>query len=151
MSEQKMEHVNPTGDLLAEAARPADSVAVEAHRRGDGREAMSVENPWREFIENCINGDNYFRAREYMELLADLDRGYAAEMEVERLRSRLAEADALLREALPSVQSHIRKHRRSWEAAMKRGDEFHTRKHCEQMNKDLALESRIDAHLARKP
>jgi hypothetical protein len=71
--------------------------------------------------------------------------------DIEALRSRLAEADALLREALPSVQSHIRKHRRSWEAAMKRGDEFHTRKHCEQMNKDLALESRIDAHLARKP
>jgi hypothetical protein len=71
--------------------------------------------------------------------------------EIESLRSRLAEADALLREALPSVQSHIRKHRRSWEAAMKRGDEFHTRKHCEQMNKDLALESRIDAHLARQP
>jgi hypothetical protein len=71
--------------------------------------------------------------------------------EIESLRSRLAEAEALLREALPSVQSHIRKHRRSWEAAMKRGDEFHTRKHCEQMNKDLALESRIDAHLARQP
>jgi hypothetical protein len=99
MSEQKMEHVNPTGDLLAEAARPADSVAVEAHRRGDGREAMSVENPWREFIENCINGSNYFRAREYMKLLADLDRGYAAEMEVERLRSRLAETEALRKDA----------------------------------------------------
>jgi hypothetical protein len=68
-----------------------------------------------------------------------------------KAESQLAEAEALLREALPSVQSHIRKHRRSWEAAMKRGDEFHTRKHCEQMNKDLALESRIDAHLARKP
>jgi hypothetical protein len=74
-----------------------------------------------------------------------------AKAEIESLRSRLAEADALLREALPSVQSHIRKHRRSWEAAMKRGDEFHTRKHCEQMNKDLALESRIDTHLARQP
>jgi ElaB/YqjD/DUF883 family membrane-anchored ribosome-binding protein len=78
------------------------------------------------------------------------DAAYAAADEIESLRSRLAEADALLREALPSVQSHIRKHRRSWEAAMKRGDEFHTRKHCEQMNKDLALEARIDAHLARK-
>jgi hypothetical protein len=121
MSEQKMEHVNPTGDLLAEAARPADSVAVEAHRRGDGREAMSVENPWREFIENCINGSNYFRAREYMKLLADLDRGYAAEMEVERLRSRLAETEALLRE----IQSKV--------IIMPE------------------LVRRIDAHLARKP
>jgi hypothetical protein len=76
------------------------------------------------------------------------DAADAAADEIERLQMLLAEADALLREALPSVQSHIRKHRRSWEAAMKRGDEFHTRKHCEQMNKDLALESRIDAHLA---
>jgi hypothetical protein len=73
---------------------------------------------------------------------------YHTAADYDELRARLAEADALLREALPSVQSHIRKHRRSWEAAMKRGDEFHTRKHCEQMNKDLALESRIDAHLA---
>lgn len=41
---------------------------------------MSAElhNPWRTFIENCITGDNYFRASEYRDLLADLDRGYAA-------------------------------------------------------------------------
>lgn len=37
----------------------------------------SEHNPWREFIENCIGGDNYFRASEYRELLADLDRLYA--------------------------------------------------------------------------
>jgi uncharacterized protein involved in exopolysaccharide biosynthesis len=59
---------------------------------------MSVENPWRDFIENCINGSNYFRMREYMELLADLDRGYDAEADNKSLRSRLAEAEALLRD-----------------------------------------------------
>ena len=51
---------------------------------------MTTDNPWREFVENCINGNNYFRASEYRELLADLDRGYAALAEVERLRADLA-------------------------------------------------------------
>jgi hypothetical protein len=147
-----MEHVNPTGDLLAEAARPADSVAVEAHRRGDGREAMSVENPWREFIENCINGDNYFRAREYMELLADLDRGYAAEMEVERLRSRLAEADVCLhstRVTLIEVAEH---------SDFEEGAEFGVRSCCHVRDYRPHAEScavmraisNIDAFLARE-
>jgi hypothetical protein len=55
-----------------------------------------IDNPWREFIENCINGSNYFRASEYRDLLADLDRGYAAEAENESLRSRLAAAEEKL-------------------------------------------------------
>lgn len=37
-----------------------------------------VDNPWRESIENILKGDNYFRAGEWYELLADLDRLYAA-------------------------------------------------------------------------
>ena len=55
-----------------------------------------IDNPWRIFIENCMNGSNYFRSSEYMELLADLDRGYAAQAELERLRLRLTTAEALL-------------------------------------------------------
>ena len=85
------------------------------------------------------------------EAVADSWPVYVSASAYDSLLSWLAEANDLLRDTLPSVQSHIRKHRRSWEAAMKRGDEFHTRKHCEQMNKDLALEARIDAHLAREP
>ena len=42
------------------------------------------DNPWREFIENCINGGNYFRANEYRTLISDLDRLYALEDQVER-------------------------------------------------------------------
>lgn len=61
---------------------------------------MSVENPWRYFIENCINGSNYFRMSEYMELLADLDRGYDAEADNKSLRSRLAEVIECLDAAL---------------------------------------------------
>lgn len=53
-----------------------------------------VDNPWRKFIENCINGDNYFRGSEYRELLADLDRGYQAEAQVATLARQLAEAKA---------------------------------------------------------
>jgi hypothetical protein len=43
---------------------------------------VSVDNPWREFIENVIDGSNYFRASEYRDLLADLDRGYEAQAEL---------------------------------------------------------------------
>ena len=35
-------------------------------------------NPWRTFIENCMDGSNYFRSSEYLRLLDDLDAGYAA-------------------------------------------------------------------------
>lgn len=41
-------------------------------------ETEHPENPWREFIENCISGGNYFRASEYHVLLRDLDRGLHA-------------------------------------------------------------------------
>jgi len=32
-----------------------------------------LHNPWRQFIENCISGDNYFRASEYRRLLDQID------------------------------------------------------------------------------
>lgn len=31
------------------------------------------DNPWREFVENVISGDDYFRASEYHELLNYID------------------------------------------------------------------------------
>ena len=36
-------------------------------------EAGAVYNPWRESLENCISGDNYLRASEYLSLIEDLD------------------------------------------------------------------------------
>jgi hypothetical protein len=42
-------------------------------------EETKVYNPWREFIENVISGDNYFRTSEWHDLLEDLDRLYAIE------------------------------------------------------------------------
>jgi hypothetical protein len=47
---------------------------------------MTIENPWREFIENCDNGSTYFSGNNYRELLSDLDRGYAALAELSALR-----------------------------------------------------------------
>jgi hypothetical protein len=41
-----------------------------------------IYNPWREFIENVMTGDNYFRSTEYHELIAELDRLYAIEAAV---------------------------------------------------------------------
>ena len=35
-----------------------------------------IYNPWRESLENCISGDNYLRANEYRELIAELDELY---------------------------------------------------------------------------
>lgn len=46
----------------------------------------AVDNPWREFIENCLSGSTYLSARNYMQLLADLDRGYAALARLDLLR-----------------------------------------------------------------
>jgi hypothetical protein len=34
---------------------------------------VKVYNPWRESLENCINGDNYLRATEYLSLIEELD------------------------------------------------------------------------------
>lgn len=45
----------------------------------DLKTSNEIHNPWREFIENVISGKNYFRASEYHDLLADLDRLYALE------------------------------------------------------------------------
>ncbi len=54
-----------------------------------------IDNPWREFIENVINGDNYFRTSEYYDLIADIDARIVHEQslkaEVERLTAELAE------------------------------------------------------------
>lgn len=84
-------------------------------------EISKVDNPWRKFIENCIDGDNYFRGSEYRELLADLDRGYQAEAQVATLARQLSEATRRLGE----VESLLR------EAAghMKRGRAYYSEYH----------------------
>ena len=38
--------------------------------------AQPIYNPWRESLENCISGDNYLRASEYRDLIAELDELY---------------------------------------------------------------------------
>jgi len=53
-------------------------------------------NPWREFIENCMDGSNYFRASEYMELLSELDDGYKAQARVAELEAQLADLQSQL-------------------------------------------------------
>lgn len=35
--------------------------------------AVDLHNPWRTSLENCISGDNYLRAREYRDLIEELD------------------------------------------------------------------------------
>lgn len=36
-------------------------------------EAEKPYNPWREFIENCASGDNFFRSSDYDDLLEYID------------------------------------------------------------------------------
>lgn len=56
-----------------------------------------LHNPWRQFIENCISGDNYFRASEYHRLLDQMD-GWIAEIAALRaqVEALSAERDAAL-------------------------------------------------------
>jgi hypothetical protein len=63
--------------------------------------------------------------------------------------SRMTEVE-LLAECLPLVRFHIRKNQRSWIAAIKRGDEFHTKKHCERMNHLLELEAQIQDRVSNE-
>jgi uncharacterized membrane protein len=48
-------------------------------------------NPWREFIENVINGDNFFRTQEYYDLLDDIDARIAKEAEQDARIAELTE------------------------------------------------------------
>ena len=44
-----------------------------ADKPAPSAEPVEVYNPWRESLENCINGDNYLRATEYRDLIEELD------------------------------------------------------------------------------
>ena len=57
--------------------RPMPLYATTAPEAPPPVEARQPHNPWRASIENILTGDNYFRAAEWHELLADLDRLYA--------------------------------------------------------------------------
>lgn len=50
--------------------QPADAGPVERPVRPASE---AFHNPWRTSLENCISGDNYLRAREYLELIEELD------------------------------------------------------------------------------
>lgn len=63
------------------------------------------------------------------------------------LRSRLAEAEALLREALPAVQSYARKHGRAVVAAARRNDADHVAKHAAIEQSAWGLADKIRAYL----
>jgi len=53
-----------------------------------------LHNPWRQFIENCISGDNYFRASEYRQLLDQID-GWISEAATLRAQVAALKADVL--------------------------------------------------------
>lgn len=58
--------------------------------------AAEWHNPWRDFIENVISGDNYFRSSEYRDLLEELDGLYSDRAELLRaLTVILSALDAL--------------------------------------------------------
>ena len=66
------------GSMLVDALRLSVSVtSARAPEAPPPVEARQPHNPWRASIENILTGDNYFRAAEWHELLADLDRLYA--------------------------------------------------------------------------
>ena len=64
------------------------------------------------------------------------------------LEARLAEAEALLREAIPAVQSYARKHGRAFVAAARRNDAYHAAKHADIEKSAWGLADRIRAYLA---
>lgn len=64
------------------------------------------------------------------------------------LQARLAEAEALLREAIPAVQSYARKHGRSFVAAARRNDAYHAAKNADIEKSAWGLADRIRAYLA---
>lgn len=81
-------------------------------------------NPWREFIENCQTGDNYFRSSEYDDLLNSLDAGYAAIEHVREQDERIRELEESLRWAMErlheptdSVRSACGEYARNWDKA----------------------------------
>ena len=79
----------------------------------------------------------------------ELRRDFEIEIEVNGvLRSRLAEAEALLREAIPAVQSYARKHGRAVVAAARRNDADHAAKHADIEKSAWGLADRIRAFLA---
>jgi DNA repair exonuclease SbcCD ATPase subunit len=62
------------------------------------------DNPWRQFVENVISGDNYFRASEYHELLAYIDELIVSHAAMTRERDEArADAAAWSRNALERV------------------------------------------------
>lgn len=74
---------------VAELTAERDGLAKDAGRYRWLRNDMSeLHNPWRQFIENCISGDNYFRASEYRQLLDQID-GWISE--AAKLRAQVAE------------------------------------------------------------
>lgn len=96
-----------------------------------------------EWPDDAVAEIESLRARAEM-LLGLLD---VRESELVEARSRLAEADALLREALPAVQSYARKHGRAVVAAARRNDADHVAKHAAVEQSAWGLADKIRAYL----
>jgi hypothetical protein len=63
-----------------------------------------VYNPWKESLENCIDGSNYLRAGEYLQLIKELDHYYELQQEVVVLKNALFKACG---DDAEMVQAHI--------------------------------------------
>jgi hypothetical protein len=68
---------------------------------------VKIYNPWREFIENVINGDNFFRTQEYIELLEYIDSLLAA-------RAALSEGWVSVADRLPEPDEPVLAHNGKW-------------------------------------
>lgn len=72
---------NSSDEHITLVVRTADVTrAREVLAAHDAEQAQAkrgaIDNPWRASLENCISGDNYLRASEYRELIAELDELY---------------------------------------------------------------------------
>lgn len=95
-------------------------------------------------IERLINESEEMRK---VRLMLYAERDYARQA-ARNADAKLAEAETLLREAIPAVQSYARKHGRSFVAAARRNDAYHVAKHADIEKSAWGLADRIRAYLA---
>ena len=77
-------------------SKQLEAFANELTKPQEANKVGSIFNPWREFVENVIKGNNYFRTGEYYEILEYIDNLYTAPPNYEAL----VKENEQLREAL---------------------------------------------------
>lgn len=121
-----------------------DLIELLRGRRIDGRSADEIMRLAADEIESLQSQLSY-----RIEERDDSNRNLTAALRREvASKDRLAKAEALLREAIPAVQSYARKHGRAVVAAARRNDADHATKHADIEKSAWSLADRIRALLS---